>query len=145
MYSLPEVHAILYTDVFLWTGSSQFSNNFIDHSVQVILDPKVVARKYLRGWFAVDFISSFPFDYFTLIATGGEISPSLLKASRALRVIRLAKLLSLVRLLRISKLLRFIQRWEDVSPQCYGNCIKTCSRESFAIVYYHSMVSVLCV
>ena len=74
-----------------------------------------MAKKYLKGWFVIDVASSFPFDYFTLIATGGEVSSSLLKASRALRVIRLAKLLSLLKLLRISRLLRFMQRWEDVS------------------------------
>ncbi len=83
--------------------------------LQVILDPRVVAKKYVKGWFAVDLSSSFPFDYFTLIATQGQVDSSLLKASRALRVIRLAKLLSLLRLLRISRLLRFIQRWEEVS------------------------------
>lgn len=87
----------------------------MSRTVQVILDPKIVAKKYLKGWFVVDVTSSFPFDYFTLIATRGEVSSSLLKASRALRVIRLAKLLSLLRLLRISRLLRFMQRWEDVS------------------------------
>lgn len=85
---------------------------------QVILDPKQVAKRYVKGWFFVDFASSIPFDYLTLIATRGSsgISPSLLKASRALRILRLAKMLSLLRLLRISRLLRYIQRWEDV---CY--------------------------
>ena len=84
-------------------------------SLQVILAPKIVAMKYLKGWFIIDFTSSIPFDYLTLIVTGGEVSSSLIKASRALRVIRLAKLLSLLKLLRISRLLRFMQRWEDVS------------------------------
>ena len=82
---------------------------------QVILDSRTVAKRYLLGWFIVDFISSVPFDSITLIFTNGEVSSSLLKASRALRIIRLAKLLSLLRLLRISRLLRFMQRWEDVS------------------------------
>ena len=84
-------------------------------ALQVILAPKVVAKRYLFGWFVVDFVSSVPFDSITLIFTNGEASNSLLKASRALKIIRLAKLLSLLRLLRISRLLRFMQRWEDVS------------------------------
>lgn len=88
--------------------------------LQVVLEPKRIAKAYLRGWFIIDFVSSIPFDYLTLFArTGGEdtgtgISPSLIKASRALRIVRLTKLLSLLRLLRISRMLRYLQRWEEV-------------------------------
>ena len=89
--------------------------SYIITFLQVIFSPRVVAKKYLKGWFVVDLMSSFPFDYFTVIITGGKLDTSVLKASRALRVIRLAKLLSLLKLLRISRLLRFLQRWEDVS------------------------------
>ena len=102
---------------------------------QVILDPKQVAKRYIKGWFFVDVASSIPFDYLTLIATRGSsgISPSLLKASRALRILRLAKMLSLLRLLRISRLLRYIQRWEDV---CY--CMASMHLDSllFVVVQY---------
>ena len=98
------------------SGLDHFSSvHVIIWTIQVILEPLTVAKRYLLGWFVVDFISSVPFDSVTLIFTNGEVSNSLLKASRALRIIRLAKLLSLLRLLRISRLLRFMQRWEDVS------------------------------
>ncbi len=86
----------------------------------MVLEPKQIAKAYLRGWFIIDFVSSIPFDYLTLFArTGGEetetgLSPSLIKASRALRIVRLTKLLSLLRLLRISRMLRYLQRWEEV-------------------------------
>lgn len=88
--------------------------------LQVVLEPKQIAKAYLRGWFIIDFVSSIPFDYLTLFArTGSEdneasLSPSLIKASRALRIVRLTKLLSLLRLLRISRMLRYLQRWEEV-------------------------------
>ena len=85
------------------------------HYVKVILDPKIVARKYLKSWFVVDLGSSFPFDYCIVLVSQGRVSSSLLKASRVLRVVRLAKLLSLLKLLRISRLLRFMTRWEEVS------------------------------
>ena len=84
---------------------------------QVILDAKEVAKRYLKGWFVVDLISSIPFDQFILIATSGHdaASTSVLKLSQALKILRLAKMLSLLKLLRISRLLRYIQKWENVS------------------------------
>ena len=38
-----------------------------DNSEQVILDPKLIARNYLRTWFFLDLISSVPLDYIFLI------------------------------------------------------------------------------
>ena len=102
------------------------------------MEPKKVALKYVRGWFSVDFLSSFPFDYFTMVVTQGQVSSSLLKASRALRFIRLAKLFSLLKLLRISRLLRFMQRWEDVSID-YSNWHLTISL-CYSMCRYHDLV-----
>ena len=84
------------------------------YTLQVILDPKIVAKKYMKSWFVVDLGSSFPFDYCIILLSQGQVSSSLLKASRVLRVVRLAKLLSLLKLLRLSRLLRFMTRWEEV-------------------------------
>jgi hyperpolarization activated cyclic nucleotide-gated potassium channel 2 len=83
---------------------------------QVILEPKQIAQRYLRGWFCIDILSSIPFDYFTLILSSQNKSlhGSLIRASRALRVLRMAKILSLLRLLRVSRLFRYVQRWEEV-------------------------------
>lgn len=38
-----------------------------DNSEQVILDPKLIAKHYLRTWFFLDLISSIPLDYIFLI------------------------------------------------------------------------------
>ncbi|XP_071548483.1 potassium/sodium hyperpolarization-activated cyclic nucleotide-gated channel 3 isoform X7 [Panulirus ornatus] len=38
-----------------------------DNSEQVILDPKLIARHYLKTWFLLDLISSVPLDYIFLI------------------------------------------------------------------------------
>ena len=38
-----------------------------DNSEQVILDPKLIARNYMRTWFFLDLISSVPLDYIFLI------------------------------------------------------------------------------
>ncbi|CAM1303664.1 HCN3 (predicted) [Pycnogonum litorale] len=86
-----------------------------DNSEQVILDPKLIAKHYLRTWFFLDMISSIPLDYiFHIFNQDFTESFQILQAGRALRIIRLAKLLSLVRLLRLSRLVRYVSQWEEV-------------------------------
>ncbi|XP_028028003.1 potassium/sodium hyperpolarization-activated cyclic nucleotide-gated channel 2 [Bombyx mandarina] len=86
-----------------------------DNAEQVILDPKLIAKHYLRTWFFLDLISSIPLDYIFLIFNQ-DFSENfqILHAGRALRILRLAKLLSLVRLLRLSRLVRYVSQWEEV-------------------------------
>jgi len=38
-----------------------------DNAEQVILDPVLIAKHYLKTWFALDLISSIPLDYIVLI------------------------------------------------------------------------------
>lgn len=115
-----------------------------DNAEQVILDPKLIAKNYLKTWFFLDLISSIPLDYIFLIfnqvqvhkivLTPTSVGPiehatnshslfclqdfsdsfQILHAGRALRILRLAKLLSLVRLLRLSRLVRYVSQWEEV-------------------------------
>ncbi|XP_074634713.1 potassium/sodium hyperpolarization-activated cyclic nucleotide-gated channel 2-like isoform X1 [Acropora palmata] len=79
-----------------------------------ILDPKKIAMRYARGWFMIDLISSFPFDYVVSSASSLHSQGRLFGASRALRILRMAKLLSLLRLLRISRLVRKVYQYEEV-------------------------------
>lgn len=76
----------------------------------VILDSRVIALRYLKGWFVVDFFSSLPIDYIFLTYEGHSFT-----AGRAIRILRLAKLLQLLRLLRISRLVRYVRIWQEVS------------------------------
>lgn len=87
-------------------------NDYVD---EIILEPKQIAKHYLRTWFFVDFLSSIPLDYiFLLVRESGE-KYQLARTGRALKVLRLVKLLSLLRLLRLSRLVRYIHQWEEVS------------------------------
>ncbi|XP_076356642.1 potassium/sodium hyperpolarization-activated cyclic nucleotide-gated channel 2-like [Tachypleus tridentatus] len=86
-----------------------------DNSEQVILDPRLIARYYIRTWFFLDLISSIPLDYIFLIFNQDYSDNfQLLHAGRALRILRLAKMLSLLRLLRVSRLVRYVSQWEEV-------------------------------
>lgn len=103
---------IFITDICL-----NFKTGIVDPNNQdeIILDKKIIAQKYLRGWFVIDLLSSLPFDYAYFIASSSSAQQTLIKASRALRILKLAKLLSLLRLLRVSRLVRYIKRFEEVS------------------------------
>ncbi|KAF7406523.1 hypothetical protein HZH68_005892 [Vespula germanica] len=65
-----------------------------DNAEQVILDPKLIAKHYLRTWFFLDLISSIPLDYIFLIFNqahcentfpNGFADPPLSTAGEALR------------------------------------------------------------
>ncbi|XP_064647590.1 potassium/sodium hyperpolarization-activated cyclic nucleotide-gated channel 3-like [Lineus longissimus] len=85
-------------------------NNYGD---EIILDPKLIARHYLKTWFFLDLISSIPLDYIFLMFDAETNFSQLIHAGRALRILRLAKLLSLLRLLRLSRLVRYVSQWEE--------------------------------
>ncbi|XP_051527734.1 potassium/sodium hyperpolarization-activated cyclic nucleotide-gated channel 2-like [Myxocyprinus asiaticus] len=88
---------------------------------QIILDPQVIRRHYLRGWFLVDFISSIPVDYIFLIVDieSRLESAEVYRTARALRIVRFTKILSLLRLLRLSRLIRYIHQWEEIFHMTY--------------------------
>ncbi|XP_056335949.1 potassium/sodium hyperpolarization-activated cyclic nucleotide-gated channel 1 [Danio aesculapii] len=88
---------------------------------QIILDPQIISRRYLRGWFLVDFISSIPVDYIFLIVDieSRLESAEVYRTARALRIVRFTKILSLLRLLRLSRLIRYIHQWEEIFHMTY--------------------------
>jgi hypothetical protein len=71
-----------------------------DNAEQVILDPKLIARHYLRTWFFLDLISSIPLDYIFLIfnqvsKVGHYLAPSSLPRPLTLDVAMLHIILNL--------------------------------------------------
>ena len=60
--------------------------------LRLISDPKRIAKRYLRGWLLLDFMTSFPFEFLTPnnIDLGG--APAVIRAFRILRLVRLFKL-----------------------------------------------------
>ena len=43
-----------------------------DNSEQVIIDPVLIAKHYIRTWFFLDLLSSIPLDYIFLIMSVGN-------------------------------------------------------------------------
>ncbi|KAH8877497.1 Potassium/sodium hyperpolarization-activated cyclic nucleotide-gated channel 4 [Schistosoma japonicum] len=84
-----------------------------DYADEIILNPKEIARHYLKSWFVLDFISSIPMDYLYLIFNKKDHYNQFFSAGRTLRILRLAKLLSMLRLLRLTRLVRYVSQWEE--------------------------------
>ena len=82
----------------------------------VVMDRPKVVRRYVRGWFFVDFfaivISAVDF-----VTVAGVESVASLKVLRVVRVLRLAKLLRLVRLTRLMRLVRGSSGVRRCSPK----------------------------
>jgi len=55
------------------------ADNFAD---EVILDPKEIAKHYLRTWFLLDFISSVPLDYVILLMSPDANVTQIIHAGR---------------------------------------------------------------
>lgn len=70
----------------------------------------LIAQNYLRGWFIIDFLSIFPWDYVTYVAEQQAGSSSDTKVIRLLRIVRLARLAKILRVMRAS---RIIARYDD--------------------------------
>ena len=83
------------------------SNEGVD---EIILEPKRIAKEYLKSYFFLDLLSSIPIDYIFLILRQADERFQLARTGRALKVFRLVKLLSLLRLLRLSRLVRYINK-----------------------------------
>jgi potassium voltage-gated channel Eag-related subfamily H protein 7 len=76
---------------------------------------KLVARRYLRGWFALDVAALPPFDVLKYVVTGEG-------SSSTMRIVRLFRLLKLLRLLRLP---RILHRWETKFGVKHSNLIAT--------------------
>lgn len=73
---------------------------------------KAIAVRYLKTWFLVDFLSTFPFE--AVAEKGASLG--------LLRILRLARLLKLLRLLRLRQLVRsadFLQEALSISPSVF--------------------------
>jgi len=82
-----------------------FTSYYDDDEQQWIQSPRLIRRKYFRGWFTIDLVSILPFDSVGLILD----SP----AMNDMKVLRVIRLLRLLKLLRIMKAMRILARWED--------------------------------
>ncbi len=95
---------------FLADLALSFRTAYTDsHGIQVV-DPKSIARRYLKGWFTLDAISCIPVGHISRIIeqTADEAGPDNVRALKALRLLRMSKMLRLARIKRI------LQKYESL-------------------------------
>ena len=71
---------------------------------QIITDQKQLSREYLRGWFIVDFLSVFPFNYIIMIISANTDAGNLAHSTRFIRFMRVARFVRLIKLAKVSQL-----------------------------------------
>ena len=88
---------------------------------QVELSRKLVRWNYLKTWFAIDFISSVPYEVIVMIVVDSEDprqysdSPQLLRTTKALKISRYIRFLKVVKVLRLVRAVHIFKRFEKVS------------------------------
>ena len=71
----------------------------------LVASPPEMAKNYFKGWFFLDFFSSFPFD--AVLAMGGNSDNP--DQARILKVIRIFRMVKILRMVRIQRLLKKMQ------------------------------------
>ena len=66
----------------------------------MVYDPSMIWRNYLTGWFTIDVLSIFPFEYIKMDA---NVPTSMLRLVRLARLIKLVKLTRLTRIIKSSR------------------------------------------
>jgi len=89
-----------------------FRTAYFDDGV-LIVSLKKIGKKYLKGWFFIDLLSTIPLDYIVLLANSDQDLANLLTLPSLLRLLRLIRLVKLLRLMRFARLFRYFRRWED--------------------------------
>jgi hypothetical protein len=88
-----------------------FRTAYFDANRHLVTDLGDIARHYFRGWFVIDFLSTFSIDQ---IAAPFVDDPSNLRIIKLLRILRLARLAKLFNLLKNGPL---YEKFEDLTSQ----------------------------
>ncbi len=99
--------------LFIADVGINFITGYFDHEVgKYVFDRRLIARKYLRGWFWIDFPTSIPTGLIFELALEASEFTSIAALPRMLRLLRIIRL---VKLLRVFKLVSLMSKWEGTS------------------------------
>eukprot|EP01043_Picozoa_sp_COSAG02_P029200 COSAG02_NODE_1806_length_10867_cov_7.575130_5_plen_748_part_01 len=100
-------------DLYFWLDIvMNFRTGHYDENNELVVDQRKVCKKYLQGWFVLDFISVLPVTYigYAMNGHGSAETGGELKLMKVFRMLRLAKLLRLARLKRLVR--RLVDQYE---------------------------------
>lgn len=111
----------------------------------IMIDARLIRRKYLRGWFFIDLISTFPFDiavntYRKVLLSGSDEEKFDASNTIYFRYLRLTKLFQLLRLLRVSRIWRYMHQWDEMFNLPYDSALavfRVLSAFLIILIYAH--------
>lgn len=112
-FSENEVGVLYYIDLivdfsFLFDTTLNFFSAYYDDEGKLITNNKAIAISYLKGWFIIDSLASFPFN---LVEKNIEAHASITKSyNKILRLLRLPRLYKLLKMTRLIKILSVMKR-----------------------------------
>ncbi|GMH70216.1 hypothetical protein TL16_g05353 [Triparma laevis f. inornata] len=98
-----------------------FRTAYQDEQLVYVTEPRMIANNYFRGWFSVDFLSTFPIDRIIMLfndaggaaadviilnATLGGVGEEEEEGGNAARSLKMIKILRLIRLSKLARLLK---------------------------------------
>ena len=96
------IDCFLMVDIIL-----NFRTGFVDKydQLHIISDPKLIRKRYLRTWFLLDLVSSFPLEAFVPLfrSDDEDTYTELVKVLRIFRFVRAIKILRVLRIIRALK------------------------------------------
>lgn len=104
----------IFVDTLFWIDIVvNFRTAFVDKKKHTVFDSKQVAKNYLKGWFTLDLIGTFPFEKVAkAMLAGQELSSKQLMYLRLLklpRIIRVARLLKKLDIFTTNKIIRVLK------------------------------------
>jgi hypothetical protein len=82
--------------IFVFDILVTFNTAAVDSDENLVVSRGAICKMYLRGWFGIDFVSTFPIDRVVLALTSGGGNPALLRSVKLIRAVRLARLFKII-------------------------------------------------
>lgn len=88
-----------------------FFTGFISESNKLVMNPKMIAKNYLKSWFLLDVLATFPFEWPLLIfgGKGADINVNVLSILKTPRILRLGRILKFMENLKSANIWRIIR------------------------------------
>eukprot|EP00741_Cyanophora_paradoxa_P008122 tig00001264_g7859.t1 len=104
----------IYVDaMFIADCLAMFRTAFFDEVGSLVADPRAIARRYLRTWFLLDFLSALPID--TILKAIVDNNPAF-RLPRLLRLVRLFRFFAFIRRISENGLMRKVDEKLQVNP-----------------------------
>ncbi len=105
--------------LFLLDIFATFNTGFIFQKI-LVSNRHLIIKRYLKGWFIIDFLSTVPIDNIAELAMGSEGSNTKnLRTLKMIRGLRLLRLLKLARLLKLKKVTAILEESGMFNPALF--------------------------